>query len=707
MAALPLERPATTLTAEEIAEAIPGASAFRLMARFPGTNPTGADRFGTYEWGNDLSLRGFTAGQVGWMLDGIPLGSTHYWYNMGLDLHRAIASDDLGALTLMPGSASGNVASYSALGGAFLAQSRDPARATGAAGSLMIGEDRAVRLHLRGESGELASGGRGFVSLSSLTSNKWKGMGDPGQNPLALFNRDGGDAVTAAGARWGNYHDQVTAKWVQPLGRHSLTLFGSYSDKRENDYADLTLPILNARGYRYDNYQSWPAALQSDEVAFGSAASWRRDTLLAATLNLDAGARWTVTPYWHSGKGNGDWHMPTTDDDGRVILMQFRRSKMDTERKGVNSAVEAELGAHRLTAGLWWEDGHFDRRRYLYPLYNWQTGPQVDLATVDATLLDRHYRTTVWQGWARDTYTLRDDWSLISGFKTTRITTDFRDELGVYATRSLQTRGDFLPEFGAVWRQKGGSELFAHFSENVTARPLTVFTQRVYDDSFRPERSRTVEAGWRHNGARLTAMLSVYLIDYRNRLLQIANCSLMGTCPSQLENVGSVASRGVEATWRYQIDRSWRWLGAINIGDAHYRQDYLSGGSLVPTQGKQVVNSPAQTAFTELRREGYNEFGKWHLGAAVNFTGHRYATYTNDYRIPSYTLWSFSGGIEAPQCGIGKHCGVQWRIENAFNRQAITTLGSAGYYAYDPDRSQTYFQVGAPRGAYVTFFAEL
>lgn len=700
------ERTWAQVAKEEMDAALPGTTPLGLLARLPGASHTGSEDFGAYEWGNDLAVRGFTAGQVGWMLDDIPLGSTHYWYNGGLDLHRAISTENLQSLTLVPGSGSTELASYSALGAGIVAASDDPAAARGGRVRLTAGSHDAWRGFARADSGVAAGGGSGFVSLATLTSDKWKGMGGPGQRPFAIFDRDDGDAVTGAGGRWGNYHDQWNAKWVQPLGPHRLTFYGNVSDKRENDYADLTVADYRRLGPETDNWTHWADALAGDEtVYFGSAMSWRRDLLLAATLDLDlAGAgRLTLTPYHHKDEGNGDWHMPDVDD-GAVTEVVFRRSRLDLRRTGVNLRWQLRHGGHRLGAGLWLETRRFDRQRHAYALEDWRRGPEVDFGTVAATLIDRRYDTHTRQFWVQDRYTPAGSrWTFSAGGKLLHVVNDFHDRQGVYADHRLTTRSALLPAFGASYRLARTQELFASLSANINAKPETVFTQAVYDDGFAPEKSRTFEAGWRHGSERIALAVAAYAIDYRNRLLQIANCSLLGTCPSLLANVGRVSSRGVEARWRADLGAHWSWTGSAAYNDARYRNDYLVRGATVATAGKRVVNAPDWLLFAELRyaRDG------WHAGLEAQHRGRRAASYTNDLTIPAVTLWHASGGWEQAGGPLGaRRSGMQWQVRNLFDKSYIATIGASGYFASDADGTSTYVQAGAPRGVYVTVFAD-
>lgn len=700
------ERAFATMSAQTIADALPGTTPIKLLSGMPGVSYTGSEDIGNYEWGNDIAIRGFTAGQVGWMLDDIPLGSTHYWYNNGLDMHRAISPENIARLSLVPGGGSPELASINALGAGVLAATSAPARETEFRAQVTAGSHNTWRGFFRADTGTFAHGGRGYLSLASLSAGKWKGMGAPGQEPFAIFGRDDGDAVTGADGRWGNYHDQWNFKWIQPLGPHRLTLWADVSDKRENDYADLLVKDYRQHGRHLDNWTRWQDALSGDEtVLYGSGASWRYDTLLAATAKARLNEHiWiSATPYRHEDEGNGDWHMPFIDDSV-VNDVKFRRSKLDLERTGVNLRITSSLGNHELSAGLWREESTFLRRRFNYDLYDWPSAPDVDLGSIDRVLMDRRYDMSIAQAHVQDRYLLPDDrWSLLLGVKTMRVESDFVDKQGIYPSNRLISRGDFLPQVGVSFSPNDSDEIFVDYAANINAKPLTVFTQSVFDDNFKPERSDTLEGGWRHGGPTRSVAVSAYYIHYGNRLLQIANCSLLGTCPSLLANVGDVVSRGTEGRWRWQVAPGWRWSGSLSYNDARYEHNYVSDGEAVRTRGKRVVNSPNWLIYSELRRDR----GPWHVAADVQHTGRRSASYTGDLQIPAFTVWNLSVGYARKDWPAGVRNGsIRLQVRNLFDSAYISTLGASGFYASDPDGSQTYVQAGAPRGVYLTVYAD-
>ncbi|MDB5676492.1 MAG: TonB-dependent receptor, partial [Sphingomonas bacterium] len=62
------------LNQADVAILAPGTSPLKAIQKLPGVNFQSADPFGAYEWSERVSIRGFNQNQLGFTLDGIPLG---------------------------------------------------------------------------------------------------------------------------------------------------------------------------------------------------------------------------------------------------------------------------------------------------------------------------------------------------------------------------------------------------------------------------------------------------------------------------------------------------------------------------------------------------------------------------------------------------------------------------------------------------------
>ncbi len=67
-------RQQTSITEAAISVEAPGTSPLEAIERLPGVSFQSAEAFGNYEWSARIVLRGFNQNQLGFTLDGVPLG---------------------------------------------------------------------------------------------------------------------------------------------------------------------------------------------------------------------------------------------------------------------------------------------------------------------------------------------------------------------------------------------------------------------------------------------------------------------------------------------------------------------------------------------------------------------------------------------------------------------------------------------------------
>jgi len=163
--------------ASDIALTTPGTSPLKAIEKLPGVNFQSADPFGAYEWSTRISLRGFNQNQLGFTLDGVPLGDMSYGNTNGLHISRAIISDNVGTVRVSQGAGALGTASTSNLGGTIEFFSRAPSDSFGVNANVSYGSSNTFRGYADIESGDLGSGGKGYLSYSYLDAGKWKGVG--------------------------------------------------------------------------------------------------------------------------------------------------------------------------------------------------------------------------------------------------------------------------------------------------------------------------------------------------------------------------------------------------------------------------------------------------------------------------------------------------------------------------------------------------
>ena len=237
-------RQVQTLTAADLELEAAGSSPIKLIESLPGVNYTAADPFGAYEWAVNINIRGFQKDLLGYTLDGVPLGDMSYGNYNGLHISRAIISENISKTELAQGAASLSTASTSNLGGALTFTSRGPSDDFGGEVALTGGSESMYRGYGRFETGAIDAigGGKAYISYANQSMDKWK---QGGAQKLEQFN----------------------VGFEQPVGPGVLSAYYDWSKRRETDYQDLSLEMIDRLGYEWDNFApNWAVAQQVADI---------------------------------------------------------------------------------------------------------------------------------------------------------------------------------------------------------------------------------------------------------------------------------------------------------------------------------------------------------------------------------------------------------------------------------------------------------
>jgi iron complex outermembrane receptor protein len=712
-------RQVQTLKARDLEAIAPGTSAVKAIEKLPGVNFQSADAFGSYEWSTRITIRGFNQNQLGFTLDGVPLGDMSYGNFNGLHISRAIASEDVGQVQLAQGAGSLETASTSNLGGTLKFFSRDPSREFGVYVAGTYGSSNTWRGFVRLESGELATGGRGYLSYAEQQADKWKGQGQQNQR-------------------------QIDFKFVQPIGPATVTAFYDWSQRRENDYQDLSLEMAGRLGLNWDNitgqwakavsiadiYQAnpagdcttnvYPSPIKCVDDAYYDAAGLRDDKLWAVSVASPLGEMLKVnaTVYGHTNKGQGVWFTPyvpspnngvagATTDNAPIAV---RTTEYNIDRTGVIAGATAELGAHTIRFGGWYENNDFNQARRFYALnraapnrnsLEFMTGPF-------RTQWAYAFNTKTAQGYVEDLWTINEALKVNFGFKALRVENKAQTTFGAPVINGTITSEDgFLPQVGVTYKLDENNEFFADYTENMRAfgsahTGLSPFatTQAGFDATvgkLKPEASKTGEAGWRFRTSSIQGVAAVYYVKFDNRQIGTsAGAGIIGN-PTILANAGSVTSKGFETAATWTITPAWSLFGSYAYNDSTYDNDIRDASGAVTKQiaGKTTVDTPkhllnAQVAFSQ---DG------WYANLSAHYTSKRFFTYTNDQSVPATTTVDLSAGYRLPDVGLTKGLEVQVNVTNLLDKKYISTIGSNGF-GYSGD-NQTLL-AAAPRQVFVT-----
>ena len=714
---------------EVLATTTPGSSALKAIERLPGVNFQSSDPWGTYEWSNRVTIRGFQPQQIGQTFDGVPLGDMSYGNFNGLGIGRAVDPDNLDGTTVAQGSGALGTASNNNLGGVVQYLSADPDNARGARLRETVGEANTRRTSLRYDAGlhSLGAAGndgwKGYLSFSRIDNDKWKGSGTRySPKSDALLGSHG-----FLGRPGQTYQDQINAKLTAFAGPHRFTAYYDLADRKEADYVDLSLQRFEQSGRDWDQYDSWTTAQQGatsttpDEAYFHSAEGARRDHLayVSADFQLAERSHLVIAPYFHFDRGAGDWHAPSYGATWSPDPIYFRQTQYHSTRYGTTARLTTVLGGNELEAGAWLEDDRSTIRRVGWRLANYASGPNVDFNDVLRLFFDRTGDLTSTTLYAQNTNRLLEDRLRLSyGVKYLYVGAEFTNNgqtmnaaTAPDVTRpgfSVPTKGGVLPQVGAIYSLSGGrEELFASFSQNVNAFPYSPQTgvyntdPTAYDyfkDHTKPERATTYELGIRTRRSSVEGSLAAYDIDYRNRLIGVAVCPLTATCVSSFANVGTVTSRGVEGLLSWAIDPKLTWLTSAAFDRATIDDDYSSGTTVVHSSGKDVVDAPRLLAASTLRYDDSRFFGSF----GGRHVAKRYFSILNDMAVPAFTVFDATVGYRFRGVGAAKDLTIQANAQNLFDESYISTIGTGGFTVSGDNQT---LQAGAKRLLFVTIGA--
>lgn len=699
-------RQVQSISAQQLDHLPAGTSPLKAIENLPGVNFQSADPYGAYEWSTRIVVRGFNQNQLGFTLDGVPLGDMTYGNHNGLHISRAIPSENVTRVALSQGAGSLDTASTSNLGGAVEFFSDAPRDEFGMQFEQMLGSDSARRTYLRLDSGELGTGTRAYIAALDSATDKWKGGGNQEQRMYNL-------------------------KIVQPIGAATLTGYYNYSDRAEIDYQDLSYDIINRRGWDWDNwYPDWGAAVgaaqtcnavgQADPVvcddAYWNASGLRKDDLGYLTLDLPIGESftWSTTAYIHQNEGQGLWGTPYVPTPGGAPL-SIRTTEYDIDRKGALTALTWTLGRHEINAGVWYETIEFNQARRFY------AEPSRQAPTREFEEFQRNPLATQWEYdfdtdtvvyHLQDTVAFTDHLRLNAGFRSVRSENSVQTLVGDPKSGSIEAEESFLPQLGLNWSLTDQHELFAAAARNVrtfvgsnTSGPFstTAAAFESFRDTLEPETSTNYELGWRFHGAMIETLLTAYHVDFEDRQLTIAQCVGIAGCPNVLANVGSVKTNGVEAalSWRVVDDVTWFTSAAWN--QSEYDDDYTVADSngnpvLIPAAGKLVVDAPEFLVKSELSYDNGRLFAR----LDADYVDERFYTYLNNGSVESYTLLNAGLGLRIPDFGAVRELTVQADFTNLTDKEYISTIGSNGFVNEDPNGTIQTLLRGAPRQAFVS-----
>lgn len=717
----------------EMQRILPGINPVKALEILPGVVFENADPWGNNEQNSSLFIHGFNQNQLGFTLDGVPLGDQAYGNFNGLTPQRAAISEVIGAASVSTGAGALGTASTSNLGGTLQFQTQDPAHRAGGQLAQTFGSWSTFRTFARIDTGDFGNGNSAYVAWARQDARAWDFAGHQGGN-------------------------QVNAKFVHQGDHDRMTAFFDWSDKIEPNEDGIVMPAggsLYKRPFMYPNlqeainYYNNSAAYKAAGLNYRNyySAAQRQDFLAYATWSHDfsSNLHWDNQIYYHHDLGEGVVAGPITaaglptlfgayfpNQSASELSQVFGGSGMATRtteywdnRGGLISTLRYHLGRHHIELGGWYERNNNTQARRWYPFsaenpttpYDRQQNPLIHQYT-------NYFYTNTWVSHLQDSWQISKHFALNAGFKSELVYTNGTLPVaGLPGSLSPSTAitvpggtiaavRPFLPAFGALWNFTPNEEWFANIQENMrsfqdagygNATPWGVTSQQAFDnfrEHGKPETAWTYETGLRTNRAlsfgpltHLTGQLEYYHVHFSNRLLAVSSspnlASIVGSA-TILTNVGSVTTDGMDFSFTAQFGPHFSFYNALSYNKSVYNDNYSNGTTIVPTAGKNVAGVPNWTE----KFVASTDWGAFNAQFIGDVIGKRYTTFTNDLHASSYALFSVNAGYTIHGIPHVRGLKVQGNITNLTNTRGWSTLNTSnasGQYTAFPIAPRMYF----------------
>ncbi|WP_245656861.1 TonB-dependent receptor [Sphingomonas asaccharolytica] len=663
-------RSSTELPGTEMQKILPGVSPLKAIQTLPGVLYITADPWGYNEQNAQIFIHGFAANQLGYTMDGVPLGDQSYGNYNGLSPQRAVISENVGRVVVSTGAGDLATASNSNLGGTVETYSSAPLDKFGIQLGQTVGSFDTSRTFVRIDTGAFGVDGNSsaYVSAARQHARAWD------------FN-----------GTQGGY--QANAKFVNDRKAGKLTLYFDYNDMTQPNedattffrpsaggtatpvqlYTPYTKPFFypDLATYRTSYLNAFgnsPAAQGSNYRNYYSDAQ-RTDYLLYMRYDAHLSDRvtWSTTGYFHHNDGagvvagplgqsittaqpyldpnyaaavaakcqfgaNGNGVRPAacatmTDAQAQAVGAALvaatggsglitRTTEYRIDRGGIISALNLEVGNHKIELGGWFERNSTTQYRRWYAVdINNPASSTPYIRPLDA----KSPLFTQYQGEARINELqlhLQDSWQVTSkllvnaGFKTSAQWANgwfpvqpkagsLSGLAGGLPQGRIDTKNWFLPAFGANYNFNGHEQLYFNVQKNLRqyqaylaggGGPWFTGSQAAFNafaDQGKPESSWTYEGGLRTsrgfgNGIGFDAQVNYYHVVFNNRLLAIstnpggiAGSGITGGT-SILVNVGDVHTDGVDAAFTFRVGRTFSLYNATSYNLSKYQSDYRS-----------------------------------------------------------------------------------------------------------------------------------
>lgn len=709
------------VTREALLSAPAGISGLKMLESLPGFNVQTDGALGLYEFGNSVTVRAFNLAQIGFVLDGIPMGRSDAFG--GSPIFRYVDNENLGSVVASPGAGDVSQPSYASLGPIVNYNSIDPSDVFGATISQAIGDDNLNRSFIKLQTGNIG-GFSAYASRSKTDSDLWRGGGYIDREHIEGKIKYAWDSDTSLTVNYvsNDFYDfdsptfsKATYASTTPDNNGETGRYRGYAKNIPN------LPLgpvadYGVQGYTNSGFTDW----YQDRINI------RNDSLYGATFKSNIGDAFHVsaTAYYEDKDGGGV--SPDSYTNTRAIYerqltaglavtaprgVQYGFSGVGGIRKGAVLKGSWEVANNLLEAGVWLEKDDYTRSQFRV---NHEGGIQTGKVLFNEVAYYRRlYNSTrdTTQLFLKDTISLLDDKLKVEvGVKALQIDyqlsgyRDFADyELYGPQTVGKDYKDNFLPMVGAVYQLTPTDQFFASYAENFA---LPRGADDVFSTANNPansvpypdgETSKNFEVGARTLRGEFDGAVAVFYTTFDNRLetYAVPLAGAGGATETLSQNVGGVEAYGVELTGAWKpafLHKLAYFNGNVTWNKTKFQDDipnYVGGTAPLLISGNTLADSPEWVIAGGVTVEPTN----WLVAnLSAKYVSKRYSNYINTESVDGFTIASAyidigSGDGEGP---FGKVKG-RLNIDNIFDEDTLAFISPsvAGTGFFRPQSPRT------------------
>lgn len=713
------------VTRDELLSAPGGISGLKMLESLPGFNVQTDGALGLYEFGNSVTVRAFNLQQIGFVLDGVPMGRSDAFG--GSPIFRYVDNENLGSVVASPGAGDVSLPSYASLGPIVSYNTVDTSDTPGGMLSYTMGDDNLERSFIKLETGNI-NGLSAYISRSKTDSDLWRGPGTIDREHIEgkikyEFDEDtfikfsyvhndfnDYDSPSAPESTFENDYYYGYAASIPETGCiNPLPGVYDYNGDGVADSADFT-PIFT--GGTCTSYYEDRINVRDDSLySLNFQTDITPNLMFKATAYQEDKDGYGVSPDSYSNSlGIYNRQVAAGLDVVHPRGVQYGLSGVGGTRKGAVAGLEWEVANHKVEVGAWYEDEDYNRTQQRLNKTNGSADG--DVIWDEVAYYRRKYtsnrKTT--QFYLKDTMSLLEDrLNLEVGVKTLSVDytlKGYRDynDYEVFGPQSVGEKYEdsFLPMIGAVYDLNGTDQVFASYSQNY-ALPRgadDIFSIATTDPTTDPlpapegEESANYEVGFRTNRPQFYGSAALFFTSFDNRLVA---GSVINPATAQPEayytSAGKTEAYGFELSGVYKPDALGGKLyfdGNLTYNHSELKDDtdtnfdgvidYLSG-TILPDSPEWLATGGVTYEPTE-----------W-LVANVSgkYTGKRYAQFNEGYEMEAFTVLSGYLDLGGPNdFGIPENVSLRFNVDNLLDEEVPTAFVFAGSAFFRPLNPRTF-----------------